>query len=141
MKKLCFILFIPLMLLGCNREIYHWEFHNSSNEVSQIFIIEIIDELEEYREIEEIDLKLAQEVYDDIMSIEMKRYGTNLSAPSGKCFLIVFNNGEYDIISQKESKHFRKSDGDIIGYNSWLCCDESEFEELINKYLNNKMTK
>ena len=65
----------------------------------------------------------------------MKRYGPNLSSPSGKCFLIVFENGEYDIISQKESKHFKYNDEDILAYNSWLYCNENEFNELINKYL------
>lgn len=68
----------------------------------------------------------------------MRKYGTNLSSPLGKSFLIVFNNGEYDIISQKESKHFRYNDGEILGYNSWLYCEKSEFDMLINKYLNNK---
>ena len=81
---------------------------------------------------------LADEIYNDITKLTMKRYGTNLSAPFGKCFLIVFKNGEYDIISLKESKHFKYVDEEIIGYNSWLCCEKSEFDELINKYLNNK---
>ena len=138
MKRICLLLIILLALTGCDKETYRWEFNYSNDEVSQIMIIEIVDELEEYRVLKEIDLEQAQEVYEDIRSIRMRRYGTNLSAPSGKCFLIMFDNGEYDIISQKESKHFRYNDGDITGYNSWLCCDQSEFDVLINKYLDNK---
>ena len=95
----------------------------------------MIDDLD-YREIQEIDLSLAEEIYNDIMNIEMKRYGTNLSSPSGKCFLIVFANGDYDIISQTESKHFKYNGEDILAYNSWLYCNENEFNEVIDKYLN-----
>ena len=134
MKKIFLMLIVLLSLVGCN-EIYHWEFNYSYEEVTQIKIVEMIDDLD-YREIQEIDLSLSKEFYNDIVNIEMKRYGPNLSSPSGKCFLIVFENGEYDIISQKESKHFKYGGEDILAYNSWLYCDEKEFNELINKYLN-----
>ena len=144
MKKMLRIKFILLFILiclmlslvGCSNNIYHWEFNYSYEEVVQIKIIEMIDDID-YREIQEIDLSLSEAIYNDIMNIEMKRYGPNLSSPSGKCFLIVFENGEYDIISQKESKHFKYNDEDILAYNSWLYCNENEFNELINKYLNN----
>ena len=136
MKKIFLMLIVLLLLLvGCN-EIYHWEFNYSYEEVAQIKIVEMIDDLD-YREIQEIDLSLYEEIYNDIMNIEMKRYGVNLSSPTGKCFLIVFENGEYDIISQKESKHFKYNGEEILAYNSWLYCNENEFNELINKYLNN----
>ena len=141
MKKiflmLVFILSLTLSLVGCDNT-YYWEFNYSYEEVDQIKIIEMIDDIHHrYREIQEIDLSLSKEVYNDIVNIEMKRYGPNLSSPSGKCFLIVFKNGEYDIISQKESKHFKYNGEEILAYNSWLYCNENEFNELINKYLNN----
>lgn len=135
MKKIFLLLIFTLSLVGCNNNVYYWEFNYSYEEVDQIKIIEMIDDLD-YRVIQEIDLSLSEQIYNDIMNIEMKRYGTNLSSPSGKCFLIVFKNGEYDIISQKESKHFRYNGEDILAYNSWLYCDENEFNEVINKYLN-----
>ncbi|MBQ4273757.1 MAG: hypothetical protein IJB94_02145 [Clostridia bacterium] len=142
MKKiflmLTFILSFILSLVGCNNT-YYWEFNYSYEKVDQIKIIEIIDDLDDdldYREIQEIDVSLSKELYNDIMNIEMKRYSPNLSSPSGKCFLIVFENGEYDIISQKESKHFKYNGEEILAYNSWLYCNENEFNELINKYFN-----
>lgn len=137
MKKLFLLLIIILSLFGCDNNIYYWEFKCGYEEFSQIKIVEMIDYLD-YREIQEIDLSLAEDVYTDIVSIEMKRYGPNLSSPSEKCFLIVFENGEYDIISKTESMHFKYHDEDILGYNSWLYCDKNEFDELINKYLTNK---
>lgn len=136
MKKILLLFIFMLSIVGCNNKIYYWEFNYSYEEVNQIKIIEIIDE-SDYKEIQEIDLDLVEEIYNDIINIEMKRYGTNLSSPSGKCILIVFNNGDYDIISKKESKHFKYDNGEMLGINSWLCCEESEFENLINKYLKN----
>ena len=119
MKKIFLLLIFILSLVGCNNNVYYWEFNYSYEEVVQIKIIEMIDDLD-YREIQEIDLSLSEQIYNDIMNIEMKRYGTNLSSPSGKCFLIVFANGDYDIISQTESKHFKYNGEDILAYNSWL---------------------
>ena len=88
MKKICLLLLFVISLFGCHSDIYYWEFNHDYEEISQIKIIEIIDELE-FREIKEIDLGLADEIYNDITKLTMKRYGTNLSAPFGKCFLIV----------------------------------------------------
>ena len=144
MKKiflmLIFIFSLILSLVGCDNT-YYWEFNYSYEEVDQIKIIEMIDDLHiddlHYREIQEIDLSLSKELYNDIANIEMKRYGPNLSSPSGKCFLIVFKNGEYDIISQEDSKHFKYNGEELLAHNSWLYCNENEFNELINKYLNN----
>ena len=134
MKKLPILVILILCLFGCQNAIYYWEFEYSCDQIKEIKIVNIVDE-SDFSVIKEIDLNLAADIYEDISKLEMQRYGTNLSSPSGKCFMIVFLNGEYDIISQKESKHFKHVDSDTIGYNSWLYCDESEFEALINKYL------
>ena len=126
-----------LTIFGCNRKIYHWEFNHSCEEISQMMIVEMTNDLN-FQEIQEIDISLAEKVYNDVINLEMKRYGTNLSSPYGMCLLIVFKNGEYDIISRRESKHFKYCDGKILPYNSWLYCDGNEFDKLINKYLTNR---
>ena len=135
-----FLLTICFLLCSCDNNVYYWEFNYNYEKVAQLKIIEIIDGFE-YREVKEIDLSLADELFNDIIDIEMKRYGTNLSSPSGKCFLIIFENGEYDIISQKESKHFKYSGEKLLGYNSWLYCNEEEFNDLIDKYLDDKQQR
>ena len=136
MKKICLLLVfvLSISMFGCRGDTYHWEFNYSCEEINQIKIIEFIDDME-FREVKELDLELSCEIYDSITKLTMRRYGTNLSTPSGKCFLIVFNSGEYDIISQKESKHFKYNGEEILEYNSWLYFEKSEFDELINKYL------
>ena len=59
----------------------------------------------------------------------------NFSAISGKFEDISFNNGEYDVIARKESCHYRyNEDGIISAYNSWLECDDTQYDALINKY-------
>ncbi|MBQ9744298.1 MAG: hypothetical protein IJW19_04145 [Clostridia bacterium] len=134
MKKICILLIFVLCLTGCYNDAYYWQFNYSHSEIKEIKIIEIVDEFE-YQVVKDIDIDLAQDIYDDISKLKMRRYGTNLSSPSGKCFLIVFNTGEYDIISQKESKHFMFNGSSIEGYNSWLYFDKEEFTALIDKYL------
>ena len=135
MKKIFLLIIFILTLVGCDNNVYYWKFNYQYEEVNKICIIETISEFK-YHVVQEIDLTLSEEIYNDVMSIEMKRYGPNLYSPSGKCILIVFNNGEYDIISQIESKHYKYKGENIFAYNSWLYCDENEFNELINKYLN-----
>ena len=141
MKKISFLLMLLMFviaLVGCQDEVHRWEFAYGYEEIRAIEIIEIVDETD-YRVVREIDLSFAEELYTDIMNIEMKRYGTNLSSPCGMCFLITFDNGEYDIFSQKEPKHFKYDGENLQGYNSWLFCEESDFNALINKYMNDKL--
>ena len=139
MKKIC-SLFILLTLLftGCDNSTYHWEFGYTEEQIEEIKIVEFTNYYKnEYSVIKEIEYERFAELYNDIKKLEMKRYGTNLSHPSGYCFVITFDTGEYDLISSKEPKHCRYIDGKISGYNSWLCCNKETFENLINKYLSN----
>lgn len=128
--------FVLLFLHSCttnNNEIYHWEFEYSSDEIKEIKIITIFDTNDCY-DIKKIDNYYAKEVYDDIKKIEMKKYsGTHLYEPIGFCFLITFNTGEYDIIAQRESQHYKFEDSELLPYTSWLYCDKTEFENLIKK--------
>ena len=135
MKKVYLLLMLVLTIVGCDNNIYHWNFNYDYEEIVEIKIIEMIDE-SEYREIKYVDLSLAKEIYEAISKLEMRRYGTNLSSQNGICFLIVFSSGNYDIISQQEPKHYIYTEGKIAAYNSWLYCDKSEYDALINKYLN-----
>ena len=133
---------IPLLLLlatlvGCDNEIYHWEFEQGYEKVAKIQIVEFRDPQSGFVIVKELDIGLVETLYRDIQSLEMERYGTNLSSPSGYCFVIKYENGNYDIIAKKESKHVKYNDeGKPVEYNSWLCCvDEEQFDKLIDKYL------
>ena len=134
MKKIFLLLLFMFSLISCENDTYNWEFNYEYEQITEIKIIEIIDELE-YRELQVIESASAKEIYEDITNIKMMRYGPNLSSPYGMCFMIVFSDGNYDIISQQESKHYIYTGGKIESYNSWLYCDENEFNALIDKYL------
>ena len=62
MEKIFLLLIFILSLVGCNNNVYYWEFNYSYEEVDQIKIIEMIDDLD-YREIQEIDLSLSEQIY------------------------------------------------------------------------------
>ena len=137
MKKLCLLLVIlALFITGCDKKIYHWEFDYSETRIVEIKIVEFSDYYQnEYTVLKEIDREHFAELYSDIQKLEMTRYAFNLSHPVGRCFLINFENGEYDVISSKEPKRCRYVDGKITGYNSWLRCNTEQLENLFAKYL------
>lgn len=144
MKKfLILLLIILLTFVSCKQTPRYWNFEKDCSEVTEIKIIDLdisgdYYNYENYVIIKKLDINMAEQLYNDIESLEMKRYGTNLKTSRGKCFMVVFANGEFDLISVIEPKHFRydEDDGSLQPYISWLICDEEQFDELINKYLN-----
>ena len=128
------ILFIVVtfLLSGCSREAI-WEFQYEPERVTKIQLVDMIDELQ-YSFIEEIDISCAGQLFSDINNLDWERYGTNLSTPRDICFLIVYDSGEYDVVSYYEPKHYRLENGTIFAYNSWLRCDYDDFQALLNKY-------
>ena len=118
------------------KQIHYWEFEYSTTDIKEIKIIKMLGSEISYSVIKEIDLERINECIFDIKALEFKKYGTNLAHPYDLCFLIVFEDGNYDIISKKEPKHYKYTDGKLSAYNSWLKCrDYDQFDELINKYL------
>lgn len=140
MKKRVIILLVIFLviLVSCDNENYHWNFEQSVTCVKEIKIIDTNDcvmEPADYTLIKELGIEEYEEIYEDIKLLDMTRYGPNLATPWGICVLIVFNNGEYDVIARKESCHYRyNEDGIISAYNSWLECDDTQYDALINKY-------
>ena len=136
MKK-CILLLtvIGCFLAGCDNEIYRWEFSYECDYVKGIYIVEAEDAYT-YSHIKEIDIKQVEEVYADISNLDMKRYGpiSSLGTPYGICIVVMFHNGEYDIIARKESMHIKLEEDRLIGYTSWLYCDNEQFDALIEKY-------
>lgn len=149
-KRILFIISIIFLVVifisaisMCEKKTYYWDFEYEADDIKEIKIVESVGYLE-FSVIKEIKIEYANELYSEIASLEMKRYGTNLFHPFDKCFLIVFEDGNYDIISKIEPKHYRYNYGkykyyeydELVPYNSWLKCrDYNQFDALINKYL------
>ena len=134
-KTILIVLMFSTLLISCNANTYHWKFEKETSEVVKIEIVDAEDAYT-YTVIKELDLTLIAELYADIENLEMTRYGTNLKHPCEKCFLITFQNNEYDIISATEPKHVRyDEDNDLVGYNSWFKCNQEQFDALLEKYM------
>lgn len=150
MKKFSILLLVILLtFVSCKQTPQYWKFEKDSTEVTEIKIVDLsqsglLYNPDNYVIIKSLDLTMVDQLYDDIENLKMRHYGTNLNTPRGKCFMIVFANGEFDLISVVESKHFRydyrdKNSsyyGTLQAFNSWLKCNEEQFNDLINKYLN-----
>ena len=124
------------VLASCNDTVYHWEFEQDCSAVVSIQIIDTQDGYT-YEVVKELDLKLADELCEEIQKLEMEKYGTNLGTPNGYCFRIAYENGDYDVLAKTESKHFRfdPDSEKLQGYNSWLrCTDPDAFDQLIEQY-------
>ena len=134
MKRiLSLILIVLLFLCGCDNKIYYWTFEYDISNVKEIYIVET-DGGYRCEILKELSDELFEPLCQEISDLEMKRYGPSLYDLHGKCFMVVFENGNYDIISQTESKRFRYDEVKLMSYNSWLQCDETQFEKLMQKY-------
>ena len=129
-----------LLLTGCDSNTYHWEFYQEQSQIVGLYIVDA-ENPNEYEIIQEIPLERSQELINDIKSLDYKTYGWNLHNTHGLCFVIQFQNGEYDIISYYEPMHvvWRGPNKDhpqkeLSGTISWLKCDKKEFDILIEKY-------
>lgn len=146
MKKICLLLVIILLVLsfaGCNKT-YYWQFDRGFEEIVEIKIVdmsklglEYCSTIDDFHVIKEIDLKFVEDLCADISSIPY-HFFPSMPDPWGKCFLIVFNNGEFDLISADGPTRVRYEDGKLtfIRTEIWYGNDANEFEQLINKYLN-----
>ena len=137
MKKI-FAVFFSLLLIafsyGCEKSIQYWIFEQESSNIVEISIVEVDPESVNYDTLENIDIVYADDICEKISSIPMERYGTNLKTQHGTGILILFQNGEYDLITMSEPKHYRYDENmKLQGYNSWLkCCNADDFNNLIN---------
>ena len=123
----------------------YWEFEKDISEVEDISVIEISESngQGEWGEglkgtvLKKIDPSNYDDVFETIENVEMYSYYIGLSHPSGIGILIRFNNGDYDIISNREPRHYRYSEeyDEILAYNSHLTCNDEQFEAMVNKFL------
>lgn len=149
MKKymsLAVILMLMLSLTGCSlsKKVYeHWEFDYAVEEIQEVKIVEITQEFNKppYKVVKELDSNKINEICDDIKELTMYRFAVPIGSPmepSGTCVWIIYNSGEYDLISLAGSSKYRydSETGELLGHTSWLYSTETEFEAILNKYLN-----
>lgn len=142
MRKLIFIsmcIAICLTIVACTFDdsTYYWTFEQPAEEIETVQIVNITQNYYTYDVVSELDKSHFDSLINEIQSLEMHKYGLNPSIADGKCFLIKFKNGDYDIVTFREPQHFYyDEDGTLTNAISWLKCKEpEEFDKLINKYL------
>ena len=123
----------------------YWEFEKDISEVEDISVIEITESSGQGKwgeglkgtVLKKIDPSNYDDVFETIKNVEMYSYYIGLSHPSGRGILIRFKNGDYDIISSIEPRHYRysKEYDKILAYNSHLTCNDEQFEAMVNKFL------
>lgn len=126
------LIIVACMLSGCHRE-GSWEFQYEAERVTQVKLVEMYTEWK-YSVIQELDIGSVSDLFSDIRALNWRRYGPNLAIPRGICILFMYDNGEYDIVSYREPKHYRMEEGGVQPFNSWLCCDQEAFEAIVSKY-------
>ena len=135
------LMLMLLTLLSCGNT-QHWVFKYSVEEIESIEIIEFDMMSDGYTVLSELDKELFDDVVADVSAIEFKYYGTNLASQTGRGIKISFATGEYDIITAREPKHFEHCDHEehahgFDAFNSWLECEETQLDALIEKYFSN----
>ena len=142
MKKAIMILSLIIVLLtlvSCKTK--YWEFEYYYTDIKEIKIA-YCESSKEYYTIKNIDISLAEEVYNDIKSLEMKSHGINRVEPGGQSFIIIYNDGNYDVIADNECNIVRydEDEGRLGSYSTYLEPKNSEdFYILIEKYLDNSV--
>ena len=143
---LAVILMVMLSLTGCllSKKVYeHWEFDYAVEEIQTIKIVEKTQEFNKppYKVVKELDSSKINEICDDIKELTMYSFALPIGSPMepfGTCVWIIYNSGEYDLISLAGSSKYRydSETGELLGQTSWLYSIETEFEAILNKYLN-----
>ena len=147
MKKIMSLVLICLFtfaLFSCevdeSKKTYHWEFEKDYTQVTEIKVV-IPTDIENFdintcKVIKEIDLSCAYDLMDDIEWMTMRRQADNANQPPKLCVLIMFDNGEYDVIARKGSSHYKYDDnGTIQRHTSELEVDPHNYLTIISYWL------
>ncbi|MBQ7909362.1 MAG: hypothetical protein IJ363_01035 [Clostridia bacterium] len=154
MKRFVCILTAVLLLLslsGCGITTSYWEFQYSVDNVKEIKIIDVkrgggyVDSEEDYTVLKVVDETDYAGIMDDIQTIGYycPYLGSNPASPYGKSIMVVFESGEYDVISATGPEHYQYSEerGSITKILSFVRCrDKEQYNQMIDKWLDGAET-
>lgn len=135
--RLFFVVLIALaccLLTACNK-VYYWEVAQGVENIAKIEIYENYG-VENQSLLCEIASEYYEEIIKDIQAMPAHRYFGDPTHPFGKVIKIVFADGTYDEISEREPRHIIEPE---YGYGhakiSWLFYNKAEYNQLIEKWL------
>ena len=134
-----FALFLLFLFLFPDKKIYHYELNQEKGEIVNIYIVDAQNEIE-FEIIEFINLDRKDEFLNDVLEINYKKvFGMDPGHPSGLCFVIEYDCGNYEIISERYPRDCIIENGNPRSYrHTWYRCDSDDFNLLISKYLYNQ---
>lgn len=144
MRKFAMILSFILLsffLISCTTNTHDLILLYSDDHVKEIKIVEmkkdsIVTE-EDYTLIKDINTNDFVDLLNDIQAIEYKTLPSSPAVPSGTVILIVYDSGEYEIVSKSGPKQYKYSEkhGRIMEYHSYdHCSDAAQFDQTIEKW-------
>ena len=150
MRKLTFILTIFVFssfLFGCGINTSYWEFQCSVDNVKEIKVVDIkrgggyVNSEEDYTVLKVVDEADYVDIMNDIQTIAYyyPYLTTSPANPYGKSIMVVYESGEYDVISATGPKHYQYSEehGRIVEILSFVRChDKEQYNQMIDKWLN-----
>jgi hypothetical protein len=138
------VLCLVVILSGCgDKTIYHWEFDQDYTCVKKIQIVYIpsyespdLCDVESYIVVKNIDFSYFQTIYTEINQMKMEDNRDPLGMPYNLSFLVVFENGELDIINDYACVSVKyNEDNELTLRTGLMTADKIEFEQIIIKYL------
>ena len=152
MKKAVLLLTAVLLLLslsGCQSKTHYRELLHPVDEAKEIKIIELLNEHvysdDDYTLLKVVDATDFASVFEDIQAIEYKLpvFTTSPATPYGTSIMIVYESGEYEIISCRGPQQYKYSEEyeEIMMYHSYYYCkNEEQYNQMIDKWLDGAET-
>ncbi len=129
---------------GCyldKKNVRYFEMAQGYENVSEILIVQAgLDYWSNCTVLKHVDISVAEKLFNELENFPLHKYGTNMSYPVDRCFIIIYENGEADVFSKCEPHHWKyDKDGNLQGTISWLCVideDINKYDNIVDYYMN-----
>lgn len=128
MLVIIFVSVVALSLSGCSTTPFPTR--DSLDEIQSIEIVSAEDSFE-YTVIKTLNEREIEEFMKKFKILSFKKYVGTPPAPHGNCIRIVYESGNYDMISYFSSEYVENG----VRQFYWRSCDEDRFDELIEEFL------
>ncbi|MBR3875264.1 MAG: hypothetical protein IKJ25_00640 [Clostridia bacterium] len=138
------VLCLVFAMTSCvDKTVYHWEFEQDYTSIKEIKVVYIpsyessdLFDVDSYIVIKNINISYAQEIFIDVQNMKMEDNRDPLGMPHDLSLLIVFENGELNIINNYACVSAKyNEDSKLTLLTALLTADKIEFEQLIIKCL------
>lgn len=117
-----------LMFTGCGATTY--SFKESVDEIDSIEIVSAENSLE-FTVTKTLSETEKNDFLEQFRSIEFKNYIGDPPAVHGDAIKITYQSGNYEMISYYANEYVKNGEIHFL----WRCCDEEDFNKLLNNFL------